>query len=319
VLLAAGAIRFAPLSAQATAPEAQIANREIRATLRLPDPEKGYYRATRFDWSGSIASLDWHGHSYFGQWFTKYDPKINDAITGPVEEFDSVGYDDAKVGEPFLRIGVGAIRKLAEPRYRQFFTYDIADSGKWTIKKVADAIEFTHEMADTNGYAYVYRKKVLLTGHTLVLEHHLKNTGKKPIATTAYDHDFFMLDNQPTGPDVTVKFVFEPKNVSPLKELAEIRGKEWHYLREFQPRQSYETELTGFGPTAKDYDFRVENRRTGAAVHQTGDRPLTSVNLWAPRTAVCPEGFIEIRAEPGREFSWRIAYEFYEVPKRRQP
>jgi len=211
--------------------------------------------------------------------------------------------------------GVGAIRKPDEPRYRQFSTYEIADPGKWTINKGADWIEFVHEIGESNGYAYVYRKKVRLDGHTLVFEHRLRNTGRKPIVTTTYDHNFFMLDNQPTGPDVVVRFAFEPKAVSPLKGLPEIRGREFTYLQEFQPRQSFQTELTGFGPSAKDYDFRVENRRTGAAVRQTGDRPLTKFNIWAPRTAVCPEGFIEVRAEPGREFSWRIAYEFYEVPK----
>jgi hypothetical protein len=130
-----------------------------------------------------------------------------------------------------------------------------------------------------------------------------------------YDHDFFMLDGQPTGPDVTVRFPFEPKAVSPLRGLAEIRGNEFVYLQEFQAGQSFQTQLTGFGPTARDYDFRVENRKTGAGVRQTGDRPMVKINLWAPRTAVCPEAFIEVNADPGKEFSWRIAYEFYEIKR----
>src|SRR5262245_56635109 len=196
------ALLFAAPRAQPAFPEAVIANRAIRATLRLPDPQNGYYRATRFDWSGVIASLEWNGHTYFGQWFQRHDPKINDAITGPVEEFGSLGYDEANAGDLFVRVGVGAIRKLVEPRYRQFFTYDIADPGKWTVSKGGDWIEFVHEIAGASGYAHAYRKKVRLDGHTLVLEHRLRNTGRKPIVTTAYDHDFFMLDNQPTGPDV---------------------------------------------------------------------------------------------------------------------
>src|SRR6266446_3768929 len=68
-------------------PQAQISNSRIRAKVYLPDAQSGYYRATRFDWSGVIASLEWNGHSYFGQWFERYDPKLHDAITGPVEEF----------------------------------------------------------------------------------------------------------------------------------------------------------------------------------------------------------------------------------------
>ena len=96
-------------------PEAEISSGSVRAKLYLPNAETGYYRGTRFDWSGAIASLEWKGHNYFGQWFEKYDPKLHDAITGPVEEFSSVGYDEAKAGESFVRIGVGAVRKPEEP------------------------------------------------------------------------------------------------------------------------------------------------------------------------------------------------------------
>ena len=92
-------------------PQIEISNGASRAKLYLPDAEKGYYRATRFDWSGVIASLEYKGHTYFGQWFEKYDPKIHDAITGPVEEFltgdAALGYADAKPGGTFVRIGIG--------------------------------------------------------------------------------------------------------------------------------------------------------------------------------------------------------------------
>src|SRR4030081_1144515 len=73
--------------ASAQVPQAAIANARIRATLYVPDAQSGYYRGTRFDWSGVVASLDWKGHTYFGQWFERYDPKTHDAITVPAEQF----------------------------------------------------------------------------------------------------------------------------------------------------------------------------------------------------------------------------------------
>src|SRR5262245_55978910 len=97
---------LAQTSAPAKPPVSEISNGRIRAKLYLPSAESGYYRGTRFDWSGSIYSLTWNGHEYFGQWFEKYDPKLHDAITGPVEEFltgdSSVGYQDAKPGDTFV-------------------------------------------------------------------------------------------------------------------------------------------------------------------------------------------------------------------------
>ncbi len=297
-------------------PEAEISSGAVRAKLYLPDAETGYYRGTRFDWSGVISSLEWKGHNYFGLWFEKYDPKLHDAITGPVEEFSTVGYDEAKAGESFVRIGVGAVRKPEEPAYRQFATYEITAAGTWTVNKAPDSIEFVHELRDTSGYAYEYHKTVRLTGNTLVLEHRLKNTGRKPIATNVYNHNFYVLDGQLTGPDYVVRFPFAPRAKRPLNGLADIRGKELAFLKPFEPKQSVFTELEGFGATPADYDIRVENTKTGAGVRQTSDRPISKLNFWSATRTVCPEAFIDLRIDPGKESSWRITYEFYEVPKR---
>ena len=127
--------------ANASAPAADISNGQLRARLWLPDPEKGFYRGTRFDWSGSIANLSYQGHTYFGAWFVRYDPAVHDvawipgnngyaagkasADVGPVEEFtgpgnSAPGYDEAKPGGTFLRIGVGALRKPLDGKEGKF-------------------------------------------------------------------------------------------------------------------------------------------------------------------------------------------------------
>jgi len=300
-------------------PQAELSSSTVHATLYLPDAQAGYYRGTRFDWSGAIASLKWNGHEYFGQWFEKYDPKIHDAIMGPVEEFLTVpdtglGYAEAKPGETFVRIGVGAVRKPEEPAYRRFETYDIVDPGKRSVKKHgASSIEFVHEFGDTAGYAYIYRKIVSVGKDTLTLEHHLKNTGRKAISTSVYNHNFFTLDRQPTGPDIVVKFPFDVRAQRPLNGLAEVRGKDVVFLKNFEKGQTVFTEVEGFGATAKDYDFRLENRKTGAGVHITGDRPLMKVYFWSALLTVCPEPYIDVSVEPGKESAWRINYQFYQV------
>ena len=306
-------------------PQAEISNGTVHAKLYLPDAADGYYRATRFDWSGVVASLEFQGHNFFGVWFPHYDPKLHDAITGPVEEYrtgdSGLGYADAKVGQTFVRIGVGLLKKPEEARFGQFETYEIVDNGKWTVKASADAVEFTQALADpVSGYAYLYKKTVRLAKDAprLIIEHSLRNTGKKTIETNVYNHGFFMLDGQPSGPDFTVKFPFDVKAVADLQGLAEVRGKELHYLKELQPGgQSVHTQLTGFGDSARDFDFRVENRKTGAGVHVSGDRPLWKIDFWSIRTTVCPEEYINMKIEPGQESQWRLTYDFYVLPPAR--
>ncbi|HEY2013485.1 MAG TPA: hypothetical protein VGH38_08295 [Bryobacteraceae bacterium] len=308
------------LAARLTAadpPMAEISNGVINAKLYLPDTTDGYYRATRFDWSGQVASVEYKGHKFFGQWFEKPNPKLHDSIMGPVEEFltdgAGLGYAEAKPGENFVKIGVGAIKKPDEPRFRQFNTYEIADSGKWTIRKGKNFVEFTQAIPDTGGYKYLYKKTLRLTKGKpeLVLEHSLKNTGTKTIDSTVYEHNFYMIDAMPTGPDTVVKFPFDVRATADLKGLAEIRGKELVYLKELQKGQTVQSNLVGFGDTAKDYDIRMENRKAGAGVRQTGDRPIERINYWSIRNTACPEAYVHIKIEPGKEFTWRIAYEFY--------
>lgn len=299
-------------------PQAEISNGRIRARLLLPDAKTGYYRGTRFDWSGAVSSLQWQGHEYFGQWFEKYDPTLHDAIQGPVEEFltgdSSLGYAEAAVGERFVRIGVGAVRKPQEAAYRRFETYEIVDPGTWKVDTGKDRITFVHTLGDTNGYAYEYRKTLRLVDDTLVIEHALKNTGRKPIATSTYNHNFFTLDGQTTGPDFVVRFPFDPRAARSLGGLAEVRGRDLAFLKVLEPKQTVLSEMEGFGPTAADYDFRIENRKSRAGVRIVGDRPLQKLLFWSAPKTVCPEPYIDVSAAPGQTSSWRITYHFYEAP-----
>ena len=43
-------------------PQAVITNGHVTAKMYLPDAKNGYYRSTRFDWSGAVYSLQFEGH-----------------------------------------------------------------------------------------------------------------------------------------------------------------------------------------------------------------------------------------------------------------
>lgn len=309
------ALALAAVLSAAEFPEAAISNGLIDARLYLPDAVRGYYRATRFDWSGIVASLRYRGREYFGVWFPRYDPQLHDSITGPVEEFGAddggLGYASAKPGGSFLRIGVGVLRKPGEPGYRRFGTYEIADPGKWSVRKGPDSVEFTHEAA-ASGYGYLYRKTVRLTANEpeMVLEHSLRNAGRIAIHTTQYNHNFFVIGNQPAGPGYSVTFAFDARPVRGIRGPAAIDGRRLTFTRELQPGESVFTELTGFGATAKDYDVQIDNRDAGAGVRISGDRPLAKMVFWSNPRTVCPEPYIAIDVEPGGEMVWTCRYRF---------
>src|SRR6185503_16922387 len=177
-------------------PQASISNGQITAKMYLPDAKTGYYRSTRFDWSGAIYSLQYKGHEFYGVWYDRIDPKVINwvyqgseivsgpcsALAGPVNEFQTpLGWDEAAAGGTFIKIGVGVLRK-GEGNYNRYFPYEVLDPGKWSVRKHGDSVEFTQELSDaTSGYGYVYRKVVrLLAGKPeMTIEQSLKNTGKR--------------------------------------------------------------------------------------------------------------------------------------------
>jgi hypothetical protein len=295
-------------------PEAEITNGIIRVHFYLPDATKGYYQATRFDWTGIIDNLEFKGHNYYGQWFENYSPTTHDAVMGPVEEFGPVGYDDVKSGGNFIKIGVGGLLKPEETAYGQFKLYKIANPGVWKINKKADQIQFVHVLKDAE-YSYEYKKTIeLVKGKPqLVISHSLKNTGKKTIETTAYDHNFVMIDKGLTGPDYVIYFPAEMSGKGQgIGTIAQLQGKQMTFSRTLsRTERLFCNPLLGLSNDKKDYNFRVENITTGAGVHITGDQPIVKLVFWASPTTVCPEPFIQIKVEPGKEFDWKITYEYY--------
>lgn len=295
-------------------PEVEITNGIIHARIYLPDAHKGYYRSTRFDWSGVIPFLKYKNHTYYGKWFKKYDPNIDDAIMGPVESFAPLGYNEAKPGGGFIKIGIGVLEKPGDTPYSPYHYYKFLDPGKWHIKKRHNQVEFIHELS-WKGYSYRYKKIVSLTKGKpeMVLIHSLKNTGKRTIETDVYDHNLFVIDNQPTGPGFVVKFPFKLSGSGlGIGNLAEIKNNQIIFLKKLTNHEHvYCKDLLGYSGVVKNYDIRVEDHITGAGVHITGNRPLSKLVFWAASTTLCPEAYIHIKVNPGETFRWEITYNFY--------
>jgi hypothetical protein len=317
----------------AQAPKVEISNSLIHATIYTPDAAKGFYRGTRFDWSGMIGNLVYAGHTYYAPWFTKTDPTVNDfvyrgddivagpcsAAMGPAEEFVSaegaLGFDKASPGGTFVKIGVGVLRRPDTAKYNRFHLYEVVDPGKWSVQAASDAVHFAQDIADPgSGYGYRYEKTVrLVTGKPeLIIEHKLTNTGKRAIESTVYDHNFLVLDGQPTGPAFTVTTPFVIQTKKPSESAAGvIEGNQITYRRNLDAKENFATDIAGFGATSKDYNIRVENKQVKAGVVVQGDRPLDSEVIWSIRSVVSVEPFVRLSIQPGQSFTWKYSYTYY--------
>jgi hypothetical protein len=175
-------------------------------------------------------------------------------------------------------------------------------------------IEFGQEVADGTGYAYVYAKRLTLTEGRpeLVIAHTLTNTGKKVIETETYNHNFFVINKQPTGPGFVVRFPFAPRSAREDRTGAVVlRDRELSYSREIRPKEAVMLFLEGFEPSVEANRFEIENRTTGAGVRAATDKPLVRLNFWSPRTTLSPEPYISLKIAPGASERWTARYEFY--------
>ena len=297
-------------------PHAYLTNGAVELVLFLPDATNGYYRSSRFDWSGLVACASYRGRTYFGEWFDKYDPTINDAVTGPAEEFRAddgkeLGYAEAGADGEFVKPGVGVLKKTGDTPYKFGTSYPIVDHGSWTTKVSKHSVTFTQVLHSKLGYSYRYTKIVELDPHRPVfrLRHTLVNLGTKDIETQVYDHDFFMLDHAPTGPHNVVTFGFTPTFSEGLPDILHIDGNALHYLAAPDKTHTAWGYVTGYTGASGEYRVRVENTDTGTAILQTSDAPVSRSYFWSTPKTICPELYTPIHVPTGGKQSWTLQYE----------
>jgi hypothetical protein len=242
----------------------------------------------------------------------------NSAMIGPAEEFQApIGYDSAKPGETFLKVGVGLLRKIDDKPYSFTTHFDLVDGGKWSVHKTAKSITFEQVLGDKNSdYGYVYTKTIRLIGDSnqLVIEHRLRNTGKLLIVSRLYDHNFLTIDGIQVGSgySISVPYKLEPTRL-PDSKFVKIDGSTATYIADLKGEDRVAFGLQGFSTDPKDYHFAISNQNAKLQITITGDLPLANASVWSIRSILAVEPFIDIHADPGRDAHWSYKYTYSEL------
>lgn len=294
-------------------PTARLTNGVLTAAVYLPDAENGYYRGSRFDWSGMISSVESDGHRFFGEWKPAPQPLATDNVVGTAGEFgmeSPLGYDEAAPGEFFYKIGVGKLlRPDAEP-YAFHRPYAVTPL-PWKITRGDRWIKFTQRLPEENGWGYVYSKGITLHPRKpeFTIRHTLKNSGSKEILTDYYCHNFVVFDSRPLDPGTQVHLDFELWDSSPIREIAIIEGKTIRLASPLPEGKSlfrrFEIIPPGGGKT-----IVFENPETGTALRINSDTTPDKVVFYGIGKSVCIEPFIGIRLAPGEKLTWKDRYSF---------
>lgn len=317
-----------PVSALlATAPAVTISNGTITAKIARIDAAQGFYNGTRFDQGGVVTSLTLNGREFYGPWFERLAPNVLDytyvgddivagpdsAISGPVEEFAPLDFE-SKPGL-FIKPGVGVLYQPDTQLYDHYRLYRILDAGQRSTRITKASVTFTQILANA-GYGYSYEKTLsLVPGKPeLLITHRLRNTGTKPINTSVYDHNFLKLVHGNGGVRITFPFPLAAASPPPA-DLMRIQGNSLTYLRPMVNKERISFLVTGFGKTAADYNFTIEDTVHGGSVRVQGDQPITRLNIFSVDRVQSVEPYIDISLAPGAEKRWTYTYTYAVPPK----
>ncbi|AHF94343.1 hypothetical protein OPIT5_12755 [Opitutaceae bacterium TAV5] len=286
-------------------PVARLRHGDIDLTVTLPEAAHGYYRSTRFDWSGMMLSARWRGLELLGAHLDSHDPHSPDSAAGTAEEFVS----DETGDTTSLKIGVGLIRQNEHASV-------LADAGHWTWRQFTTALTFHWQSpASSDGTSCTLEKHITIpvTGDAFIIRRHLTNTGARLLSGHHYGHNFISIGRVPVGTDYLLL-------LPPRLPLTRIMGADPLLLARGRLRLARELaeddKLTFSVDCLQPADafVRVIHRRFGTGITIANDTPAVRFAFYATRRVFCPELFTRYDIAPGDTFTWTTTWTLHPEP-----
>ncbi len=299
-------------------PTETLTSGTVSAVVCIPDAANGFYKGTRFDHGSMILSFASGDTETFRMWkHPTTHPEINGGA-GPCEEFDfgldgvtvPSGYNEAKPGEPFLKIGVGWLKKKDDKPYMPFFPFEVVDTGVWKSERVdASSIRIVHSTDSSKRLAYRLSRTITVseTPARLSIQRELVNTGTAPLNLSHYCHNFIQLRGMSVGPACRVTLPFPAAFDGTAPEGWKLSTDVLSF--EGAPKGAIGVKIAGVKTGETPNFFTVANMTSATLLRCVGDRPLSGFTVFADATTICPEPFITLSIAPGESAKWSTTYE----------
>ncbi|NLI57254.1 MAG: hypothetical protein GX387_01830 [Clostridium sp.] len=282
-----------------------LKNNRLKVEIDYPGNN---YNGSRFDWTGFVTSVCLDDKYLF---CTKESlvPGEGSGGVGLCNEFGihtPIGYDLAKPGEKFHKLGVGLLTRPDESDYFFFDKYQVSPFDV-IVSEESDSITFILDHLECNGYAVKMTKKLSLKDNTLTIDYHLENTGTKPIITEEYCHNFISINENPIDTGYILRF---PYNID-IKEVPEVltfKNNEITLIK--NPKKDFHCVIEGFNSVDNHY-WELVFEPLKAGVREYSHFSVKSVALWGTTHVISPEVFIDVNIQPGKTQKWTRKYEFF--------
>jgi hypothetical protein len=289
--------------------EIQLHSSRLKVTLSFPG---SVYQGSRFDWTGFITQVTLDGsHTFCVP--ESLQPGAGSGGSGLCNEFgidQPVGYDDARPGELFPKLGIGLLRRPDDDAYSFGHPYEVVHTFKMQVAASHDQAMVNVDPIDCRGYAARLSKTIQVEGNRLEIAYVLENTGQKAILTHEYVHNFVGIDCQPIWPDYRLRFPYplqlDEKASVGLDGLA-IQGSEITFNR---PLKSLYLRPQGF--TRSDTpQWEMVHQSSRAGLREVDDFMPLRVAVWGTFHVLSPEIFVGLSLPSRARRTWTRRFEFF--------
>jgi hypothetical protein len=241
---------------------------------------------------------------------------------------DPPGYNEGSNGSPFLKIGVGILRRNSSS-YNFSTNYPVIELAHTATTWQRDRARFIQTLSgDADGYSCRLEVDVIAKNHTLILNYVLTNTGSKTFTTEQYLHNFLSFGQTGVGPDYRVYFPYDME-VSPQLPLWQPPqfgqvGRVPGFIDNNPAMVALEnmvlyTEVITSVPKAWIYKPEEYLGPDTVAVEQTdiaqrvvidSSRRSAYIGIWTTSYQVSPEQFVFVTLEPEEKAEFTRTYKF---------
>lgn len=282
-------------------------------TVRVMDPDnpERYNRGPRFSPLAAVLQVSLDGREFL------HCPESHDPLregAGLFGEFDILseggppGFREARIGEGFVKIGVGVLEKEGE-NYDFFAQAKVLERAATTVEWSDSRASFRQTCRGINGYRYSLEADIVVNGSQLTLRWNLSNQGAKAFGTEHYVHNFFSFDRKPVGPGYQVRF---SQPIAPILEHGSDReGVTWTD-REISFEATIKNHVNILLNKGEEGGamIKTSQRENGQEIAVDSSAPVARTFIHATSRYLCPEQFVRISLKPGESYVWSRTYDF---------
>jgi hypothetical protein len=282
------------------------------------DPPEENYNFSRFDWTGKIVDVTFREISLAAMERMDGGNPLH-LGRGFYNEFGigtALGFEVARVGGWFHKIGVGLLKKTEGP-YLFHKSYEIIPA-KFTFRADTKTAIITCHSDSVNGYSYMLQKEISADDKGFTINYALENTGTQRIRTDEYVHNFMAVDREDMGTDYRLQFPFDLKpgsfgeTVNPGHKV-EIGPRRIRFNGKPE-EQFFFSNLSGGDRVRAGWE--LIHARTNLGISESGNFQTDQVNLWGWKHVISPELFVKLELEPGQSARWERKYRVYNLAER---